>query len=236
MIIQVRGTSGSGKTTVVKQVMERWRKLTRNDWEPLCIGGIEGVCKTARTQPCYYGHNIVVYVNKVDSETVVLGPYHTDCGGTDFIRKSNGGSGGVPTIYETIRSIHFGRLIAEGLLLSEDVKWTLQLREDGESDIRCLFLATDPEECLRRVQERQGDRGREVADEQTARAMIDGSGETREERVRRKLMTRVETIERARVRLVASGIYCRRVSSTQAVPIILRWLEEHHIGETSDAR
>ena len=179
MIIQVRGTSGSGKTTVVRKVMERM-----GDWEPFY--------KEGRRKPLGYTW----------PGCMVLGHYEIDCGGCDTI-------GSAPKVYDTIielkPKIH---VLSEGLLWSEDVKWSLALTEQGY-EVRALFLATEPEECLRRVTIRQ--KGRKPIDPA---------------RVRRKLMTRVETIDRARARLVNSGIYCRRLSLEQSIKRILSWLQK----------
>lgn len=175
MIIQVRGTSGSGKTTVVQQIMG-----VVGDWDSHYVDG--------RKKPLYYSHGGLV----------VLGHYEgVDCGGGDTIGSS-------PRIYETIINLEFVCALVEGLLLSEDVRWTLKLE-----DVRALFLTTPPEECLRRIKTRQG--GREPKDPA---------------RVKRKMEIRIGTIDRARQRLVKAGVVCRRCSSTQAPKIIERWISQ----------
>lgn len=174
MIIQVRGTSGSGKTTVVRKVKEELGK-----WKPFFREG--------RKKPLGYRRGGIV----------ILGHYEIDCGGCDTI-------GSAPKVFEELQKLDFDIAITEGLLWSEDVKWTLQLK-----DPRALFLSTDPEECLRRVTIRQGDK--------TPKDPA---------RVRRKLMTRVGTIDRARARLVEAGVYAKPVSLEQAVRRILKWLKK----------
>lgn len=180
MIIQIRGTSGSGKSTVMRKVMAEIVKDSAQPWDPETI--------ETRKMPLYYNRNGVI----------VLGHYEIACGGCDTI-------GSVPQIFAVIKTLpEFDYLLCEGLLLSEDVKWTLTV-----PDTRVIFLTTDPEECLTRVKQRQQEKGREPTDPA---------------RVRRKLLTRVATIERARLRLVSAGVYCRRASADQAPGILLNWI------------
>jgi hypothetical protein len=182
VIIEIRGTSGSGKTTALREVMKHYTK-----WQPFFVPD--------RKRPLYYTKQ---------PNLVVLGHYEIACGGCDTI-------GSVPQVFDVITQVRKrepkSHILGEGLLLSEDVKWVLSKPEE---DWKILFLTTDPEECLKRVCQRQEEKGRPPADP---------------ERVRRKLMTRVGTIERARLRLVAAGIECRRCSSSQAPEIVLKWLK-----------
>ena len=187
MIIQIRGTSGSGKTTVMRKVMG-----SLNLWTPQFVEG--------RRQPLYYRH-------KKREGLIVLGHYEIDCGGCDTI-------GSAPKVYQTLQMLDFQIALSEGLLWSEDVRWTTELQDSGQevNKVRSVFLTTDPEECLRRVVIRQA--GRKPVDP---------------ERVRRKLMTRVGTINRARMRLIDAGVFCRRFSGRQAVKAIKKWLAEEYI-------
>lgn len=178
MIIQVRGTSGSGKTTVVREIMKQLGNAVPN-----FIAG--------RKQPLYYQFGTVI----------VLGHYEVACGGCDTI-------GSVPQVFEALGKLpEHSHIVCEGLLLSEDVKWSVACEEE----VRALFLVTDGETCLKRVGLRQQAKGKTPKDPA---------------RVRRKLLTRIGTIERARIRLIEAGIYCRRASADQAVSIILNWIKE----------
>lgn len=179
MIIQIRGTSGSGKTWVMRQVMES-------------LGTSKPVYAEGRRRPLYYQ-----YPNHI----CVLGHYEIACGGCDTI-------GSVPQVFDVIEKVRNEQsiILCEGLLLSEDVIWVQKY-----PDSKIVFLTTPVEECLSRVGQRQEEKGRGPADP---------------ERVVRKLTRRVETIERARVRLVDAGILCRRVSANQAPGLILDWIQE----------
>lgn len=182
MIIQIRGTSGSGKTWAMRKVMEQ-------------LGEPEVQYVTGRKRPQTYFYPGLVYV---------LGHYEIACGGCDTL-------GSVPQIFSLVETLlkppsNARIILGEGLLLSEDVIWVEKYR-----DSRIVFLTTSVEECLERVKQRQSEKGRAPADP---------------ERVVRKLTRRVETIERARVRLVDAGILCRRVSATQAPGLILDWIRD----------
>lgn len=112
-IIQVRGTSGSGKTTVMREVMDG----ITNKWKPNFIEG--------RKRPLYYSY-MGLYA--------VLGHYEIDCGGCDTI-------GSVPQVFRVIESLqsNFKFILGEGLLLSEDVIWV----EKYDANILFLTTSVD---------------------------------------------------------------------------------------------
>ncbi len=181
MIIQIRGTSGSGKTTVMRKVMDQL-----GPWEPQMIEG--------RKKPLFYSNR---------QDVVILGHYESPCGGGDTI-------GSAAQIYRLIESLDGGTyyghkrvILCEGLLLSEDVKWSSQLL-----DLRVLFLTTPLERCLEQIKSRRLAGGNEKP--------LNPANTT----------NRVATIERARQKLVQLGIPCYRASSDQAPRIILRWIKE----------
>ncbi len=178
MIIQVRGTSGSGKSTVVRRFMET------AEWESVFLKG--------RKKALYYRSL------NIPCGVVVLGHYESPCGGGDTI----GSARAIAELIETVRKDDSNRVIVvEGLLLSEDVKWTSQM-----PDVRCLFLTTDVEECLIRVRGRRAEVGNEKPlNESNTRG-------------------RVAVIERARLKLLDLGVECRRCSSDVAPGMILNWV------------
>lgn len=180
MIIQIRGTSGSGKSTVMKQVMERL-----GPWAPMYASG--------RKRPLYYK-------SSGEWRAVILGHYESPCGGCDTI-------GSARAVYDLIQEIRDGYegipILSEGLLLSEDVKWSSQL-----PGLRCLFLNTSLARCLSQISGRRAEVGND-------KPLNPANTENR-----------VGTIERARIRLVEAGVKCLRCSSRQAPEIILRWINE----------
>jgi hypothetical protein len=179
-VIQIRGTSGSGKTTVMRRVME-------------ALGPWTSRFQEGRKNPLYYSNQEGVWV---------LGHYEATCGGCDTI-----GSAG--KVYELIRVVQerykafIPIILCEGLLLSEDVKWSSQLE-----DLRIVFLTTPPETCVEQIKGRRAEAGNEKP-LNTANTL-----------------NRVPVIERGRVKLEALGVTCRRAPSEQAVRIILKWIEE----------
>lgn len=181
MIIEIRGTSGSGKTTVVKRLMDQ-------------VGEWQGVYTSPRKKPLYYysvGHS---------PRVVVLGHYEGACGGCDSV-------GSAAAVYNLIQEIREGNgdvpIVCEGLLLSENVKWTVQL-----PGVRCLFLTTPVGTCLSQV----GGRRRAAGNDEPLNPA--------------NTVNRVKVIERARLRLIEAGVYCRRASANQATGVVLKWLRE----------
>lgn len=174
MIIQIRGTSGSGKSTVVRKIMETF------DFTPVFTDG--------RKQPLYY----------VADRLLILGHYESPCGGCDTI-------GSARKVFELTQKLldSGATIVQEGLLLSEDTKWSSQL-----PDLRVLFLTTPVDECLSRIVSRRAKVGNEKP--------LNPSNTT----------NRVAVIERARVKLSNLGIECRRASSEQAPGIVLKWIRQ----------
>lgn len=180
MIIQVRGTSGSGKTWVMQQVIK-----ALGDYEEQYIYDPE----TGRKRPRCYFFNGLVYV---------LGHYKTACGGCD-------GIGSARAVYDLTRQLLDGPdrarvILQEGLLLSEDVKWSSQL-----PDLRIVFLTTPVEKCIGQVKKRRAEAGNDKP--------------LNENNTRR----RVAVIERARIKLLNLGVDCRRMGAEQAAREVLRW-------------
>lgn len=182
MIIQLRGTSGSGKSTAMRRIMEQLIAPYQPGWSPIYQPG--------RKQPLYYSMGGVV----------VLGHYESPCGGCDTI-------GSARQVYELITTLLEANpglvVLAEGLLLSEDTKWSSQL-----PDLRVLFLSTEVDECIRRIYQRRSEAGNDkpLSENNTRR--------------------RVGVIERARIKLLESGVTVRRCSSFQAPSIVVRWLRK----------
>lgn len=131
-VIQIRGTSGSGKTTVMRDIMDAWCYR----WTP--------VYRQGRRKPLYY----------LDSEqsVVVLGHYEdTACGGCDTI----GSARVVTELVEYVLDLHKpAHVLCEGLLLSEDVKWAKYLNA-GLTVVKPIFLTTPLEQCLRQIEGRR---------------------------------------------------------------------------------
>jgi hypothetical protein len=172
MIIQIRGTSGSGKSTVMRKVMD-------------LVGVWEPVYKEGRKQPLYYTSNGIV----------VLGHYNSPCGGCDTI-------GSARAVFDLIKSIDAKIIICEGLLLSEDVKWSSQL-----TDLRVIFLTTPLDQCLTWIAGRREKAGNDKP--------LNPSNTT----------NRVGVIERARMKLSLVGVQCSQCSAGKAPSVIISWIK-----------
>lgn len=172
MIIQIRGTSGSGKSTVMRQVIKQLG-------DPPGTFYIEG-----RKKPLYY-----TYFNRL----TILGHYESPCGGCDTI-------GSAKAVYDLIQRLNPKTkiVLCEGLLLSEDVKWTMQL-----PDPRVFFLATPIEQCIEWIKKRR----EEVGNDKPL-----NESNTR---------NRVAVIERAYNKLRQQGVYCRRCTVASASSLVL---------------
>lgn len=177
MIIQVRGTSGSGKSTIMRRVMES--------------GGLNPVYVTGRKRPLYYRGRIN------GAKVAVLGHYESACGGCDTI-------GSARVVYDLIQKIDSPVILCEGLLLSEDVKWSSQL-----PDLRVLYLSTPLKRCIRQIESRRKSAGND-------KPLNPANTENR-----------VYVIERSRVKLRDAGVLVRRCASEIAPAVILSWLRLH---------
>ena len=185
LIVQVRGTSGSGKSTIIKRIMSE-------------TTGWHSILQAGRRQPVrYVKQTYTAPATKFD--ITIIGHYESACGGGDTI-------GHAREIYEYIQEVQENRIysviIAESLLLSEDVKWTTQLYPPNQ--VKLLFLDTPLQTCWDRIDER--------------RAL---KGNTRPLNYK-KTETRLAQIERSRLRLIAAGFNCPLVSCETAYKEVLR--------------
>lgn len=133
MIINIRGTSGSGKSTIAKKVMSLYRGPHIRYFE-------EG-----RRQPIGYA----CHRENSGKPLAVIGHYEIACGGTDTIS-------GYEKIFALIRKAHESGMdvLYEGLLLSGDVKWAAKLHEDG-LPLLVIGLNVPIEVCLDAVNTRR---------------------------------------------------------------------------------
>lgn len=136
MIFNIRGTSGSGKSTIIRKVMESFPLKT-----PTRIEG--------RKQPTGYWLG-----SEADPRILyVPGHYETACGGCDTLP-------GYDVIFDLVRTTaKIGKhVLFEGLLVSEETKRTLDLHETV-GPLLVLHLQTDVLTCLESIKERRAARG-----------------------------------------------------------------------------
>jgi uridine kinase len=135
--INIRGTSGSGKTTIIRELLSKSVHL-------------EPVFTTGRKQP-------IMYIATVPSQEhfnffctkffALLGHYETTCGGCDTIKS-------LDEVYEWARyaqrNYNIDAVICEGLLLGKDVSRIVTMEEPY-----ILALDTSMEECYAGVKNRR---------------------------------------------------------------------------------
>lgn len=144
-IINLRGTSGSGKSTVVRRVMAAYQP-----------GGIEYVHQDGRRQPLaqrlFQLPTAIVNHYNGSRPLFVPGHYETPCGGCDTIKTPD-------QVYELIRgAIAKGDdVIYEGIIVQDDTKRLLALH--AEYPVNVIELATPIEDCLAGIQARRDARG-----------------------------------------------------------------------------
>lgn len=181
MIIQIRGTSGSGKSWTMKSLLGKLGPFTEHFIKK-------------RKQPLFY-------YNK--SGVVILGHYASPCGGCDTIGSAAAVATLIKELEEGVYTIIPTVIICEGLLLSEDSKWTSQMK-----DVRIIYLTTPVDQCVTQIIQR--------------RAAVGNEKPLNESNTRK----RVSVIERSRKKLIEKGVHCVRCSSYQAPGIIERWVND----------
>lgn len=132
-VINVRGTSGSGKSTVVRKIMELYPAKTR-----IMIPG--------RKQPLGY---ILNRAPPGGRPLAVIGHYETACGGCDTIKFMD----------DVMARVREGNRFAldvlfEGVLLSGEAKRFIDLWVDG-IPLQCLYLTTPIDVCIDSINTRR---------------------------------------------------------------------------------
>lgn len=131
MIIKLHGTSGSGKSTVARGLMER------SQLPPMPLG-------TGNRPEAYK-----VKLSNVGADLYILGPYTSPCGGLDCITEAS----------DHIKLLdyysEFGHVFYEGLLGSEYYGKIGQFSEKFGSEHIFAFLDTPIEVCIDRIKARR---------------------------------------------------------------------------------
>lgn len=133
MIINIRGTSGSGKSHLVKHIMSMYVSTEANY--------IKG-----RKQPLWY----LLHNDEHEPELAVVGQYETACGGGDSISK-------VQDMFDLVNDLD-----SQGYhVIFEDMRaGAYEWRRTVElHDIRVIFLNTPLEQCINDVNKRRRERG-----------------------------------------------------------------------------
>jgi hypothetical protein len=139
VILSVRGTSGSGKTTVAKRVLHS--EGVYAPAEPFHTKG--------RKQPLYYTREPLSIGQR---GIALLGHYESATGGCDTIS-------GVDKWFELARELHgLYDVFFEGLILSCEQNRTADLHREG-FDVRLFYFNLTLQECLDGVVARRSAKG-----------------------------------------------------------------------------
>ncbi len=136
MIINLRGTHGSGKSTIVRNVMRRYAEAV-----PEFIAG--------RRRPI--GYRCALDGRR---DLRVIGHYETPCGGCDTIPS-------VDAAYEQIQAAAASghHVLYEGIIIGHDVRRCAELRSVHGYDVTVILLTTPLEDCLQAARDRRVARG-----------------------------------------------------------------------------
>lgn len=141
MIINIRGTSGSGKSSLVRELMNQADEIEE-------------------IRPASAGGKLVGYSLEglADKDVHVVGSYHTACGGCDGIKTQD------EVCARVRRFAKMGHVVFEGLLISHIYGRYKALHQEldglmGQGPYHWLFLDTPLEVCLENVAKRREARG-----------------------------------------------------------------------------
>jgi uridine kinase len=155
MIINIRGTSGTGKSTLVEKLFKKHGVITKNyDY----VLGKRDILKPTTKK------KVVGYTLHPKGTIHVVGRYETKCGGCDTIKTQDQ----VMSLVREAARIH-PFVVFEGLLTCNSYGRWKELAD--EQPFTFLFLDTSIEICLEAVVKRRIERGKTpseaVADERT---------------------------------------------------------------------
>lgn len=135
MHIQIRGTSGSGKSTIIRHII---------DW-----------IDPSNLKPHYRDRSIPYYYSW--GKIRIVGPYVRPSGGLDVLGKEERR---LANLFELYKQFHDEGCIvlSEGIMQAEDVKWTTQLLDYGVP-LRIIYMDTDLDICIERIIQRRLEAG-----------------------------------------------------------------------------
>ena len=137
MIVNIRGTGGSGKSTVVRRIMDLYPEKT-----PMHVDG--------RKQPYYYTLH-----RPLGASIFVPGHYEIPTGGCDTIKT-------VDEVYAILqKSVDAGAdAIFEGIIAQDDVTRAVAFANAiGREKFLVIVLSTPLDDCLKAINERRAAKG-----------------------------------------------------------------------------
>lgn len=136
MIFNIRGTSGSGKSFLVKRIMQTYTYK-------------EPYFREGRKQPFYY---MMRSVDRDLPQLGIIGHYNTACGGCDTIKLMD-------DVVAIVRNLsdEGNHVIFEGVIFSTEYPRTSKMIQDG-LPLVVINLTTSLEECIEGVNARRFER------------------------------------------------------------------------------
>lgn len=125
-VVNLRGTSGSGKTTIVRTILSYGR------WEKWCKQG-----------------KVWGYINN-DLHWAVVGSYENTCGGCDGIKTQDEAQERIEFLLNKGYSVIF-----EGLLISTITSRWEKFAKSANANVLFYYIDTPIEECIERVKHRR---------------------------------------------------------------------------------
>lgn len=131
MIVSLRGTSGSGKTTIARALMDKLQ--FERDLRDETLKGADQL-----VGHCYHGLEMPLFV---------VGRYNVASGGCDKIYNRE-------RQFEYIRRwAELGHVFYEGMQIANEVNRTAAIAKEHETHV--IFLSTPIEECIAAINERR---------------------------------------------------------------------------------
>lgn len=139
MIINLRGTSGSGKSTIVKELMGHYQHRV-----PMFVAGRQRPISYMLVDPNYNG-------------LYVIGHYETACGGCDTISS-------LDQVYHYVTQAAGSgcHVLYEGIMASGEYQRCVKLHEAFPGQVAVVVLDVPIDLCLAGVQERRLARGNDT--------------------------------------------------------------------------
>ena len=152
MIINISGTSGSGKSTIARAVMARYEYAEPIYGMAATEQTLFGLVVKPRKRPDGYACRLAGH-----RTLRIVGHYEIACGGVDSLM---GATFGLDDVYALVRDADTAGfdVLYEGLIVVSDVRRCAELHAEGRR-VLVLRLTTSLADCLLAVQTRREARG-----------------------------------------------------------------------------
>jgi adenylate kinase family enzyme len=207
VIVNIRGTSGSGKSTIARAVMEHYRQA-------LCT--VHPVYETYEVEPEKERKRPLYYLCRDPRagepgalpNLTIIGHYQTDCGGTDTIND-------MEHIFELVREADSlgDNVLFEGLLISADAMRTLQLHNEHRR-LHVIALDVDPQLCRESILKRREEKA----------ARTGGKARAEGPNMLKNLLSKHKGTKTAIKKLSDFGVVCSELPRDRAREAVFRLL------------